>query len=595
MIVPDNAQNPQVGDIVSGDQYEEYKLPIPGDVRSGPDGFEYEYINGDPYDKNNWERLPPTPGDVRSGPGGLEYRFIGGDQYDQNNWSPLEDGSGGFLSKVSSHIEARLQEVAEAQAAEDRGEQNFHRTTYQTLGSAFGLGWDIMGEGIVSLAKTISDVYPDEPEEIIRNAGTGVIERILKSPLTGLPQSPTYVDMLAEADKSLTELEKNDPAMARDLKATGNIALALIPGPKSKPYKPKGVLGRSGSFIDDAARKQAEGNKAEFALQLVRPRRFKDVRIAEVSRTEVKKIGPLSSSKVIPSESEREMAKLVRAIPEVRFRNSLQENYNHIRDRVTASVLDLKTSLAGHKARIRSSELQMRLDALKLKLRESPVLVGDAEKAAERILAQAYKLIEKAEKRGQLTPGQLLQIRKDLDIWLKAHKPKIFDAKAENAQTAAVREIRALLNRTLADAVPGKKVQKKLYEQSMLLRAMDNVGAKAAEEASNTALRVWQGFLKLLPVRGEFNQSMAALMGVGGLGASAAFAPIFTKGVFGVFGAWGIYKLLASPSSKKLLAKVLLGIDEVILKTTDPTTLAQLRADRAAILELIELKAEDLE
>ena len=45
---------------------------------------------------------------------------------------------------------------------------------------------------------------------------------------------------------------------------------------------------------------------------------------------------------------------------------------------------------------------------------------------------------------------------------------------------------------------------------------MDNIAPKAAEEGANAVVRQWQTVTKLLPFRGDFNQTMATMFGIGG-------------------------------------------------------------------------------
>jgi len=122
---------------------------------------------------------------------------------------------------------------------------------------------------------------------------------------------------------------------------------------------------------------------------------------------------------------------------------------------------------------------------------------------------------------------------------------------------------------------------------------MKTLGVRAGEEGSNRLIRAFRNALKLLPFRGEFNQFMAAAFGIGGLGASAVFAPFFTKlvvltGVIYVAG-----KAILRPEARKGLAGLLKMTDRAIQRTTDPALLLQMRADRAAIVELLKITKED--
>ena len=97
-----------------------------------------------------------------------------------------------------------------------------------------------------------------------------------------------------------------------------------------------------------------------------------------------------------------------------------------------------------------------------------------------------------------------------------------------------------------------------------------------------------------MPLRGEFNQAGAALFGIGGLGASALFAPVFTKLVFGSIGFWAAYKYLTGSASRREVGKLLKGIDAMIRKTKDANLIKELRADRALLLEISKTAEQEL-
>jgi len=80
---------------------------------------------------------------------------------------------------------------------------------------------------------------------------------------------------------------------------------------------------------------------------------------------------------------------------------------------------------------------------------------------------------------------------------------------------------------------------------------------------------------------------MAALFGLGGLGAAAMFAPMFTKLVLTGVVTYSAGKVIMSPAVKKGIGKLLTATDDAIRKTKDKSLLAQLRADRGAIVEIM--------
>jgi hypothetical protein len=182
----------------------------------------------------------------------------------------------------------------------------------------------------------------------------------------------------------------------------------------------------------------------------------------------------------------------------------------------------------------------------------------------------------------------LLKARKEFDTWMLSGKgPKIFDPALENAMSLALREIRQTTNNFISTRAPTVGVRRSLDKQFKLLRAMDDIKVKAADEGNNAVSRLFKSALKILPLRGEFNQMAAILFGVGGLGASAAFAPYFTKLVGAGVASYILGKAILKPGARKALGQLLKSADMAIKRTTDPALLRQLRADRAAVVELL--------
>ena len=152
--------------------------------------------------------------------------------------------------------------------------------------------------------------------------------------------------------------------------------------------------------------------------------------------------------------------------------------------------------------------------------------------------------------------------------------------------STALREIRQTTNDFIAEKAQNVGVKDSLKKQSVLLKAMDNIGPKAADEAGNVILRSWQNVQRVLPFRGAFNQSMAALFGIGGLGASAIFAPFFTKLLLGGVGTYATGRFLVGPDIKLGLGRLIREMDHAISKTANPKMAKQLRLDKAALIEL---------
>ena len=360
---------------------------------------------------------------------------------------------------------------------------------------------------------------------------------------------------------------------------------------KGKPKAPQTGIGKLGDRALASSEAVAKKQRKEMVDDLVTPKKDKRVRIEEVKRTG--ESGVLKTKAVELSAAEKEIAEEVIKIKGVTYKNTLQANYNSIAAEVRAEAGRLKGILAKNDFPFPPHVFDDVLDGVLLKLKGNPLIVGDAAKTATKI---ADKMKELVLENGATGSG-LLKSRKQLDAWIKGQKgAKVFGGDAlESSITISVREIRQAANKFLIEHAKHAPVARSLEKQSLLLRAMENIAPKAADEAGNVLLRAWHKGLKLLPLRGEFNQAMAAAFGVGGLGASAIFAPMFTKIAFGAIGSWAVYKYITGSASRRELGKLLKGVDAMIRKTKDANLIRELRADRALLLEFAKTAEQGLD
>lgn len=121
---------------------------------------------------------------------------------------------------------------------------------------------------------------------------------------------------------------------------------------------------------------------------------------------------------------------------------------------------------------------------------KNPDLVGDASKVANRIMNKVDIIVDRRLNLGpggvplktprtQLTPLDLLEVRRELDGWLRASDTKIFDAMNQTGKRGAAKAIRREINQMVENAVPGVQTQELLRRQSDLLSAIDIMKGKA--------------------------------------------------------------------------------------------------------------------
>ncbi len=126
-----------------------------------------------------------------------------------------------YIERVGDAAEMRRQQVLEAEAAQQAGEQGPVRTYFQQFGRG-GLGFvnDIIGEGVVSAGRGLSAITPDVIEQPIREGAANVAGFIGDTP------AADYARQAAQGiGAAYSQFAENNPAIARDIGAATNIGL----------------------------------------------------------------------------------------------------------------------------------------------------------------------------------------------------------------------------------------------------------------------------------------------------------------------------------------------------------------------------------
>ena len=350
--------------------------------------------------------------------------------------------------------------------------------------------------------------------------------------------------------QSLTDLSEKHPEIAKDIQNTIDIAI-LTAGAKAQ--KPTGTgLQKAGVSIERAGVKSARIIKEKFAQKLVSPIETKAVKLSQVGRT-TEAGSFLKTDIVTPTAFELRVAQEVSKIPGISAKNTFQKNFNIVRDYNTTQAKQLVSDIAKYDYSISKKYVLSQLDDAALNLKKSPLIVGDAEKTANKLLVGAKKFVES----NKATGSGLLEARKQFDNWVKTQKPKVFDARSENAFTIANDRIRQTLNAILDEKAVNLGIKDSFAKQSSLFTAMSNIGPKAALEANAPLFRVLDKWGKVIGYKSRTVQLLAAAVGIGGLGAAATFAPaVAVLGGVG-FITYKAGKLVMSPQVRIALGKLL--------------------------------------
>lgn len=488
-----------------------------------------------------------------------------------------------FAQRFGEDLAKRQKIAEEIKRATNEGEQSFAEGMLQLVGKVgAGSVFDFIGEVLVSGGRGLSAIMPDTTETLLKVTALTAAYQFLNTDIGKLGLEAAKLGIPA-----YQKFAESNPRSARNIEAVVNIG--LLAAPVSRSASPsmirtsgEGWLARTAGRLEGAAGAQETARRASFVDDLITPKATAKVRLDRTGRTVEE--GVLKQKVVALSPAEQRISAEIAVIPGVVQSNTLQGNMNVIRTELGNEAGRLATILKDSPVRISRTEVQKSLELARRNLERVPTLTGDAAKTADRLVDSAMTFINK----NPQTSAGVLKARQQFDDFLLSQRKNILgDATAENALSIAAKEIRQTMNRLIQTRNPTTGVRSSLNRQTNMFRALDNIGPKAADEAGNIITRAWQNTLQILPFRGEFNQLMAAAFGIGGLGASALFAPFFTKGVF--LGGFGFLagKAITSPSAKRALAALIRQSDKAIKVATNPDMLRQLRTDRAFLVEML--------
>lgn len=487
-----------------------------------------------------------------------------------------------FLGRVTERLRARGEEFRELEPPETVVESLGRGV--QVLGLGAGGVLDVAGETVATgfdlLSKAASAVTPDFIEDpIVKGVGnafesimgTEIAEKGLKAAGKGMEAYQAFSEEHPEATATLESLV--------------NIALVAAPV-KIKP-KPSGVaptvIGRAGRRVGAAGVAQEKAIRASFIDDLIRPRTSKAVREQEILRTA--EGGALTGRAVTPSAAEQAIASTVTEVAGVMPKNTLLQNLNAIQTGIATEAKSLAGILEASTVKIGRQAIKSDMDDVLVRLGQNPILVGDAARTGERTVAKARELLAA----NPNTPAGVFAARREFDAWVGQQRPKIFDPNTESALSIAVRETRQAMNDIVAKNAPETGVRQSLSTQSSLFRAVDNIGPKAADEASTAIGRLGQSVNKALGLKPFAAQNIPQLVTAGAIAGGGVLAPAaLATGIAVIATGAGTYKVVMSPATKRAISGLLKQTDEAIQAAQGSAELLkQLRLDRAAVVEIL--------
>ena len=316
----------------------------------------------------------------------------------------------------------------------------------------------------------------------------------------------------------VNDFSQQHPDLAKDFKSV--IDTAILFGGSGVSKQTGTTLKKTGLEVEARGLRGVAAAKSSFAEELVSPIPTKTIKIEQVART-TEAGGFFKKDIVTPTTLEKRAAEEVAKVPGVSQSNTFQKNFNLVRDYNIGQAKKLEADVAKHDFVIPKRVTLSKIRVAAEELKNNPLIVGDAEKTAQRLIAGAEKFVNENKGMG----SGILKARKEYDAWVLSQKPKVFDATSDNAFTVANRSVRNTLNDVLDEGAVNLGVKDSLRRQSSLFNAMENVAEKAALEANTPLLRAFDKIGKILGVKSRLVQAVATAVGIGGLGAAATFAP----------------------------------------------------------------------
>ncbi len=434
---------------------------------------------------------------------------------------------------------------------------------------ALGAG-ELAGRAVVKATGTddlLNKVVADNPDE------TGPVAAGFRALTSTTPEQQSVLDFAKQYGVTSEGIAINDPhhpdrnTMTKGYFENPFPVATAVGGMISKNQAASAAVQKPISAVANALENSANASevaaKQKFVRGLVREKQTPSVLEQQVSRTKEAGRGPFKKSVIEPSKAELAAEKAVMDVEGISPKNTHQGNYNLIDQANLAEARNLEFQLIQNDPLVPRAELKARIrNAVAKEVAENPALVGSMKQTA-------LKLGEEMSRQLDRQPGKgtgILEARKQYDIRVKEFKPTAFDPATESAFTTVNRIIRQTTNDFLAEKAPSVGVKESLARQSALYRAMDHIAPKAATEANTAWQRLIQNTGTMLGIKNKAVQGAATVVGVGGLGAAAAFAPFVAGGLVGGYFIFKAGKFIASPKLRSAAAATIRLLEDTARK-----------------------------
>ena len=444
--------------------------------------------------------------------------------------------------------------------------------TAQVVAPAVG---GVFEAGIKTAGQVLSLATPDVIEKHVVEGVKGLTYDVMQNPT--IRQG---IEAAKEGMASWTEWKSENPEDGMRIESLIDVALLGIPATKVPPVTPK---------IDNLSRRAREAGHR----QTIRERHavvgdMLEPLVLEAGEGTTVTKGPLKRKTYIPSDKETETIQVVSLVPKLKPSGNFTDSRNAVYNEINATGERLVTRI-NNKGNPKINT-QVLIDNLYATAEETVEtagyrLAGGTHTFAQDLVAETERLIKASDG----TANGILQVRKDLDRFIKTHQPKQITAEYVNGKAAALGIVRNLLNDTVASAVPDVNVKGLLRKQHLMYGAWDTLQDKARQEAVTSIGRLWQNIHRTSGVSIPTTPlALGATASAGTAALSTGWMAWLTGGIAGAGGAYVGYKAVTSPEAKKALGALLGATNKAIKASKSKEMVEQLKADRLVLISMLQ-------
>lgn len=454
-------------------------------------------------------------------------------------------------------------------------------------GSMAGLGWDLFGDVYTLATDGYSLVIPDDMEDAVREQYKEAVQAFVEHPLGKKAQNA-----LEAGETAWVAFKKENPEMALVVESAFNVGAWFKRGPDAKPVSVDNDSGFSPDvkFYDSANRELKGMTVLERGIWKVisPPKSFE-----QTNKQTTAPQGPLRVQQTILTPAERRRVDTVKRLARVDPSRTDRTNAKSIQEAVSKldqklkRLLERRTDPVSHSDLLRNIQTNLQQWIAENKGLGQKRLVEESKKA----LAQ----LQEALSGNQQTALGMLEARRELDAWVRKNLGADTLKRKEGKRGAIARdEIYGIIRRSMNDMLDtgdSNAANRMLRDESDLLAALEAINS-----------RIPQGDTIMARIRdnlGALNIHMPSTPLGQAATASAAMNPKFFPFFAGLMSTYTGYGLTKRAWSKayynKELRLILESLGEGIKTATNPEMAKQLRADRAAIIEVYKGYMEDAE